>query len=349
MSVRATTNRQTLKSTVLAYAGNVALTSTASSLPDTPPSRVDRQDQIKRGKKSLFGRHSQFIQNIYIVLPILVTLHAVCIVMTIYSPSHQNNRPSIGSRLRFYFCGPCKTMSTESDLQDVQGTVTSLLWRMLLPSCVLSCCGLALAILNSASPSVYGEYINQHHSDCVDGYMKTTMAVTVPTTWYQWSWVCVNSMVLIGLAVLTTRMILTGRSEMAVSSVHNCLCTLGDNTTAETRAFSEWQSKVHATSKQRSRKPIRKSMYYFLHLPIMVVLSIPSFAYVLVRNLPESGVTKILTYSVGNPVAFSIWNSILSAVVIPKFGKTLSKIRFGTRALKKLKSDETIGPFKAQV
>eukprot|EP00658_Telonema_sp_P-2_P081770 TRINITY_DN8475_c0_g3_i3.p1 TRINITY_DN8475_c0_g3~~TRINITY_DN8475_c0_g3_i3.p1 ORF type:complete len:1118 (-),score=247.99 TRINITY_DN8475_c0_g3_i3:75-3428(-) len=310
----------------LLFAGNPEMKTQAGYLPPSDPERSTRVDEIRQGRYSIFSGDGAFKQLVYLTTPLLLVLHAAAISVSLYCSNRR------GASLRSYLC------PTRPDPRKA-AMLSRVCFALAVPMLVLAGIGVLLAILNGLTPSVFSE-----GGGCVSPVVHISVASVQTTTAYQWMFVTMD-IVCLAVSRLAIRQVQKWNEEARIRRVHRSLSTLAAPSHDSTvqRLLHNWRANAG------DRKPSggRKAVFWLLHVPVIVVASLPAIGYVLAENVPAgSG----WWYSVlGNPLVVALVKVGFNNAIVPKIAETLARFKYSTREQFPARSASAIPFFKTQV
>eukprot|EP00656_Telonema_subtile_P004296 TRINITY_DN1194_c0_g1_i15.p1 TRINITY_DN1194_c0_g1~~TRINITY_DN1194_c0_g1_i15.p1 ORF type:complete len:1243 (-),score=233.02 TRINITY_DN1194_c0_g1_i15:64-3792(-) len=307
---------------VLAFAGNPQLTTHASTIPPRDVGRVRLKDEIQQGQKGMFPGYTSLWQLAFVTIPFFVAVHTAVVLFAVSSRFGL----SVSAVKSYFFPQQvCGHMNVHIQLyRSLNRTMLRLL--------VL---GLCFVLLNALSPGVFD-------SGCTDPLLRTSIAPIKAGVAYQWTWVVLSSLMM-AVAIYLFYLLGSSDQDARARSVHRCLC----NTMPQSaRAIKQWQQGVQR-SKRLLPYPIRITLFVLLHIPVLLLASLPAFGYVLAQNVPAGsgfGYTVL-----GNSMVIAIVKTGFNSLVVPKAAAVLSKFKHGVQGAVSATSECVIGTYKTEV
>eukprot|EP00656_Telonema_subtile_P000554 TRINITY_DN10255_c0_g1_i1.p1 TRINITY_DN10255_c0_g1~~TRINITY_DN10255_c0_g1_i1.p1 ORF type:complete len:994 (-),score=211.74 TRINITY_DN10255_c0_g1_i1:784-3765(-) len=287
----------TYRNLVENYPGNPMLVSNAGLLADVGAGRLLREDAVREGKRELLPGYSGFGVLLWILLPGLLLLHiTVVLVLT-----RTHNEPVLGYLRRTLPRGEGAT----------RAKLLSIPFRGL---CALAVCGVVLVILAVASPNIYQD-------GCSDPLLRCTTANTTAGPLYQWLWVLFTCSGMGCYFVFRNRLRELHIGQRA-ESVHACLLSMGSPLQ---NAVASWRGKVHTP--HRDGWPWRRIVSHLLHIPLLLVSSIPAVGFVLSQNVPTG--SSFVLELLGNSVIIAMIKMLWSELLLPPVAERLARFRHG--------------------
>ena len=309
----------TYKNAVHIFAGNPYLGSNAGRVsgwtgPGIPASRVVRQDIIRQGKVSEFTEHSRFKEYFIIMLPAITLFHVLAIVVLACLVWQTETR-----KLYKYFCmwDPRQAYRSEYKIS---------LWFLnnSFKSCrVLGLCGVTLLLINCLGPKVYSQVT------CIDWLLFTSISSIETSTWYQWVWVlsCCLSFSIQGWLTMKmlveTKSLGLGTHTLLVSQFPSLKRTL----------LMNWRCKI------RSHWILRYSAYGGLIAVTLAFISLPTFAFILVNNIPAETSDEYGIKILGNAQVTTLLNIVISMLVVPAACDLLAEVKHGMNAVLSVRTE----------
>ena len=303
----------TYKNAVHIFAGNPYLGSNAGQVsgwtgPGIPASRVVRQDIIRQGKVSTFTEHSRFKEYFIIMLPAITLFHVLAIVVLACLVWQTETR-----KLYKYFWKWDTRQAYRSEYKIS-------LWFLnnSFKSCsVLGLCGVTLLLVNSLGSKVYSQVT------CIDWLLFTSISSIETSTWYQWVWAlsCCLSFSIQGW--LTMKMLV--ETKALGLGTHTLL--LSQLPSLQRTLLMNWRCKI------RPHWILRYSAYGGLIAVTLAFISLPTFAFILVNNIPAETSDEYGIKILGNAQFTTLLNIIISMLVVPAACDLLAEVKYGMNAV----------------
>ena len=336
-------DRDMYPSLVLAFAGNpgnkgahlwstltarnaTGLTTKASILPPVDAGKLLQEDQILRGRRSLFSGYSNLKLLLFVTLPLLLLAHCITVVATVRradssltdyltSSSHEGMFRRVPPMIYFYLRS----------------------WRVLLAMAVL---GVGLLILNVKQRGVFGEFSDK--DTCRDPIIRTTIAETGASQQFQWLFVTMSSGVMFALGFVVECLQRYDPRHRSVH-VHAVLWTLAHGEMiAQTRsALATWEAKALGCTRRACvasgsvqlpglyspKIPLwRRGLYYTLFLLVATAVSAPAVAYVIFQNIPTGD--EWWRVFVDNSLSVAAMKSGIGLFIIPRVAQRLATFKY---------------------
>eukprot|EP00656_Telonema_subtile_P014933 TRINITY_DN17732_c0_g1_i2.p1 TRINITY_DN17732_c0_g1~~TRINITY_DN17732_c0_g1_i2.p1 ORF type:complete len:559 (-),score=88.77 TRINITY_DN17732_c0_g1_i2:50-1726(-) len=227
---------------------------------------------------------------------------------------------------------------------SVRGTTPGL--RMLRISfrwlLVLAVLGTGMVGLNLGSESVFDA-----QDGCTDPFVHATIAPTTADTPYQYIWVVLN-MAIVGtvqlLLEIAHRQSLTPQALRVYQSLQVLVGPIRERAVIDT-----WRQQMAGTPAAASKHNLlsRKVQFYLLHVPVLMVSSLPVMVYVLAQNISADD-SPVLSF-MANSVAIAVVNLGARQVMAPRVASWLARLKLNVKSDAELSSDWAIVYCKAQV
>eukprot|EP00656_Telonema_subtile_P033255 TRINITY_DN3673_c0_g1_i7.p1 TRINITY_DN3673_c0_g1~~TRINITY_DN3673_c0_g1_i7.p1 ORF type:complete len:954 (+),score=139.96 TRINITY_DN3673_c0_g1_i7:103-2964(+) len=306
---------KTFRSTVMLFGGNPELTTDASVLPDNPASNALKADRIRQGQRRLFSGESDLKEFVYIYLPLVVGFWSITVAVSC-------TERGWGSYLF-------------PDLTSSPDLCARLLLLTRMCKRAFAVCGIALTALCLCTPKIYP-------SACSDHLIKTSIAYVEAGTAFQWTYAilsCGVSLIATWLVALLSKM----RYAKEAVCVQECLDEVVLSLSKPKAAIHVWRSKLGPIKPSLARRLV----FLALHVPMMVLVSLPAVGYVLARNVPAG--KNILYDLIGNTFLVVFVKLLVASFGIPRLAVLLSRVKFGWDKTSKIDPELAMRVQKSQV
>ena len=299
------------------------------AIPATAASSVLTEDAIREGQVPLFTGAYRFKMLFCITIPCLVVFYLLCIYWSckqskICVGGEWVKQDSALSQFPKYF-----QLQEMDDRFMRQSYVKSLKGALPLAK-ALSLVGLTNLVIYLISPHAY-------NGPCdVDPMYYISIATLEMVPWVQWCWVLiVCGMQTIAYILANQFYQAHGKRKARGISVLTIMMASDDTWTSPCdRVVHQW---IANKASALATNHLRTTMYYVLHLPCAVILSLPTIGFALAENTPISKMdwfVRTLLLLLSSPIVVAIANTAMKSLLLPSMARLLSHIKHGHTAIR---------------